>query len=231
MTDSDTWELHDDRPLASLCYGPQRVRMTVIGLGGGDLLVVSPGVPVSDAAWDRLAGWGRPRFLLAPNKFHNLGLRGWRERFPAARVVADPRALPRLRRKFPELEIDDLAPLVAALPAGVRLLSPASAKQGETWVSVETAAGAAWVVADAIVNETRLPGGALGLLMRALGFRAGLLTNPFFKRVFLGDRAAYRRWISAELARDRPVLLIPAHGAPLRDPDLASRLRAISDAA
>ena len=47
--DADTWELHDDRPLASLRYGPQRVRMTAIGLGGGDLLVVSPGVPVSVA--------------------------------------------------------------------------------------------------------------------------------------------------------------------------------------
>lgn len=51
------------------------------------------------------------------------------------------------------------------------------------------------------------------------------------KRLFLADKAAYKVWMGGELDRDPPVLLVPAHGAPVRGPDLSSRLRAVTDAA
>jgi len=228
----DTWEIFDEAlPFAGAVYGPQRVRMAVIGLGDGGLLVVSPGLPVSDEGWAALARLGTPRFLLAPNHFHNAGLAGWKARFPGATIVAHPRAQARLRRKVPGVAIEDLEPLAAALPAGVRIFSPPSAKQGETWVAAQTGAGVAWFVTDGLVNESRLPRGVLGLLMRVLGFRTGLITNPFFKRMFLADRAAYKAWVAAELERDAPTLFVPAHGAVLRGPEVAAQLRAATDAA
>ena len=58
-------------------------------------------------------------------------------------------------------------------------------------------------------------------IMKLLGFRTGLMTNPFFKRLFLSDKAAYKAWMLAELERDPPVLFVPSHGAPLRGADLA----------
>jgi hypothetical protein len=227
-----TWEIYDEtRPFAGAVYGSRRVRMVVIGLGGGALLVVSPGVPLSEACWEQLSRWGTPRFLLAPNHFHNAGIATWKARFPDATVVAHPRAHARLRRKVPGVEIEDLAPLEAALPEGVRVFGPPMAKQGETWVSVKTKEGAAWFVTDGILNEKRMPGGPLGLLLRLLGFRAGLMTNPFFKRFFLTNKAAYQEWVNTELDRDQPVLFVPSHGVPLRGPDLFSRLRAVTNAA
>ena len=189
-----------------------------------------PGVPMSDAGWEALARLGAPRFLLAPNHFHNAGLAAWQARFPEAKIVAHPRALPRLRKKLPGLTIADLAPLVAALPTDIRVFSPPMAKQGETWVSIATQHGVAWFVTDALVNEERLRG-AMGLFMRLMGFRTGLMTNPFFKRLFLSDKAAYKAWMLAELERDRPTLFVPAHGAVLRGTDLVDRLRAATDAA
>lgn len=228
----DTWEIYDERlPFLGAQYGPQRVRMAAIGIGGGALLVVSPGAPVSEARWEQLSRWGTPRFLLAPNHFHNAGIAAWKARFPGAAVVAHPRALARLRKKLPGVTIEDLAPLEAALPEGIRVFSPPTAKQGETWVSVKTNEGAAWFVTDSIVNEERMPRGPMGLLFRLLGFRAELMTNPFFKRFFLTDKAAYKAWVGAELDRDRPVLFVPSHGAPLRGPDVCSRLRAATEAA
>jgi hypothetical protein len=205
--------------------------MAVIGLGGGALLVVSPGTPVSEAQWEKLSQWGTPRFLLAPNHFHHIGIPAWKARFPDATVVAHPRALARLRKKVPGVTIEDLAPLEAALPEGVRVFGPPMAKQGETWVSVKTKEGAGWFVTDGIVNEQRLPGGLTGVIIRLAGFRTELMTNPFFKRFFLADKAAYKAWIGTELDRDNPVLFIPSHGAPLRGPDVSSRLRAVTDAA
>jgi hypothetical protein len=228
----DTWEIYDEAtPFAGARYGSQRVRMAVIGLGGGALLVVSPSESLSEPLLAELSRWGTPRFLLAPNQFHTLGLRPWKERFPDARIVAHPRAHARLRKKLAGIAVEDLAPLEAALPEGMRLFGPPMAKQGETWVSLKTKEGTAWFVTDAIMNEERLPRGPLGLLMRLLGFRAELITNPFFKRMFLEDKAAYKAWVSAELDRDPPALFVPSHGAPVRGPDVRDRLRAVTEAA
>jgi hypothetical protein len=205
--------------------------MAVIGLGGGSLLVVSPSAPLSEPLLTELAKWGTPRFLLAPNQFHTLGIAPWKARFPDARVVAHPRAHARLRRKLPGITIEDLAPLTAALPEGMRLFGPPMAKQGETWVSLRVKEGTAWFVTDAILNEVRLPRGPLGLLLRLVGFRAELMTNPLFKRVFLEDKAAYKAWVRAEIERDAPALFVPSHGAPLRGLDVPDRLRAATEAA
>ncbi|MBK7829525.1 hypothetical protein [Nannocystis sp.] len=101
---TDRWDIYDDTlPFAGAKYGPQRARMAAIGIGDGGLLIVSPGVPMSDAAWHELANLGAPRFLLAPNHFHNAGLAAWQARFPAATIVAHPRAQARLRKKLPGL--------------------------------------------------------------------------------------------------------------------------------
>lgn len=227
-----TWEVYDDvLPFAGAIYGKQRVRMAVFGLGGGSLLVVSPGAPMTEADWEEVARMGTPRFLLAPNSFHNGGLAAWKARYPEAKVVAHARAQARLRKQVRGVEIEDVALLEAALPEGMRLLSPPMAKQGETWVSVRTKKGCAWFVTDALVNEPRLPPGVVGIAARVIGFRTELMTNPIFKRIFLKDKAAYKAWVNVELDRDRPSLFVPSHGDVLRGVDVVDRLRAATDAA
>ncbi len=226
------WDIFDEAlPFAGAIYGKQRVRMALFGLGGGALLVVSPGVPMTDADWAEVDRLGKPRFLLAPNSFHNGGLAVWKARYPEATVVAHSRAQARLRKQVPGVAIEDLSLLEAALPEGMRVFGPPMAKQGETWVSARTSEGVAWFVTDGIVNETKLPPGIGGFFIRLVGFRTGLMTNPIFKRIFLKDKAAYKAWVAAELERDRPTLFVPSHGAPLRGADLIERLRAATDAA
>lgn len=225
----DPWEIYDDSaPFAGLTYGPQRARMAAIGIGGGGLLVVTPGTQMTEERWSQLASLGTPRFLLAPNAYHNVGIAAWKKRFPEARVVAHPRSIKRLRKQVPGVEFEDLSVLEAALPAGVRLLSPPQARQGETWVSVKTKDGVGWFVTDSIMNEEKIPGGGVGFVMKLVGFRAGLMTNPFFKRVFLRDKPAYKQWVCSELDRDRPNLFVPAHGRVLRGSDVTEQLREVT---
>jgi hypothetical protein len=227
-----TLEIYDEAlPFAGAHYAGRRARMAIFGLGGGDLLVVTPGVPSSDTFWDEVARLGTPRFLLAPNHFHNAGLAAWKKRFPDAKVVAHARAHARLRKQVPGVAVEDLSLLEAALPEGMRVFGPPMAKQGETWVSVRTKDGNAWFVTDSIINEERLPGGPMGLMLRLVGFRAELMTNPLFKRIFLKDKQAYKAWVGEELDRDQPVLFVPSHGAVLRGPDVCARLRAVTQAA
>ncbi len=231
-TSAGPWEVYAAAiPFAGCIYGRQRVRMAVVGLGDGDLLVISPGVPRDERAWEQLAAWGKPRFLLAPNHFHHMGIPAWVQRFPDVTVVAAARALPRLHKQLPGHRLADLSALQAVLPDHVRVFGPPMAKQGETWVAVTTSAGVAWFVTDALVNEARLPKGALGLLMRLVGFRTGLMTNPFFKRFFLANRAAYKAWMKAELERDQPTLFVPSHGQVVRGANVCELLQHATDAA
>ena len=232
MNAPKAWDVYDEAlPFTGAIYGKQRVRMAILGIGKGALLVVSPGGPMTEEDWRHVDGLGTPRFLLAPNSYHNGGLAAWKGRYPEATVVAHPRALKRLRAQVPGVAIDDLSALEAALPSGMRLLSPPMAKQGETWVSATTSDGIAWFVTDALVNEARLPPGAVGFAARLIGFRTGLMTNPIFKRIFLKDKAAYKAWVSAELDRDRPTLFVPSHGDVVRGSDVIDQLRAATNAA
>jgi hypothetical protein len=92
-------QLHDDlwiarRPLSFL--GLQLgTRMTVVRFGE-DLLLHSPVAP-DDALLDALAGLGRVRWVVGPNRFHHLFLGPWMERGAEGWAVAG------LHRKRPDL--------------------------------------------------------------------------------------------------------------------------------
>ena len=231
-SERDSWEMHDEATgFMSAVYGKQRVRMAAVALGNGDLLVISPGVPTSEARFAALEKIGRPRFLLAPNHFHNGGIATWHARYPDAIVAAHPLALPRLRKQVPGVPFEDLTRLEAALPSHLRLFGPQMAKQGETWLSIRMATGNAWFVTDGIINEKRMAGGLLGAAFRLIGFRAQLMTNPLFKRLFLRDKAAYKTWVCGQLDADQPVLFVPSHGVPLIGPEVTGELRAVTLAA
>lgn len=227
-TAEEPWEIFDESlPLLGARYGKARVRMVALGLRGGGFVVVSPGRTRDSAVFEALERRGEPRYLLAPNHFHNAGLAPWKERYPGAKLVADPKAHARLGRKVTGVgPFGDLESLRAELPDGVRLFGPPMATQGEAWLSVPTATGRAWYVCDAVVNDAKVP-----LLFRVLGFRPELMTNPLFKRLFLQSKSEYKTWMLGELERDKPTLFIPSHGDVLRGDTVTAELRRVTEAA
>jgi Domain of unknown function (DUF4336) len=78
---------------------PYPTRMTVVALGQGALMVISP---ISPEATDfhALGKLGRVAHLVAPNKLHHLFLGDWKKRFPDARLYAGP-GLARKRSDLP----------------------------------------------------------------------------------------------------------------------------------
>jgi hypothetical protein len=145
----------------------------------------------------------------------------WMRACPDARIVAHPTAHARLHKKVNRAyEIAGLDALANVLPDGVRVFGPPQAKQGETWIGVERDALRALVVCDSIVNFA-----SIGWQFKVLGFRTGLMTTPFFKRLFLTSKVAYKEWTREELQRHPPTLFVPGHGDVARGDDVAERLR------
>lgn len=64
-----------------------QTRMTVIALGEGLLLHSPSPAPLSPGARKELEALGAPRYLLAPNEIHNVGLRAFQEAYPGAHTT------------------------------------------------------------------------------------------------------------------------------------------------
>jgi hypothetical protein len=199
------------------------LRSLVVRLADGRVAVHSPIRGLGRRAHDALAAIGAPAFLIAPNHFHNLGLREYAAAYPGASVIASPTAAPRVARRCGH-EVHTPALLGAALPAGMSLLEPPGTRAGELWLSFESPAGRAWSAGDAFFNIARTPRTPMGLLLRLLGISAGLRIGASF-RWLVRDRPGYRRWLLDAIAAQRPTTLIPCHGEILADPELPQRLR------
>ncbi len=227
------WTVIDEQAglwaLESFNKGGFSLRTTALCLRDGGVLLASPTRGLGDAAHEELAALGTPSLLLAPNHFHHLGLGEHRERYPEARVVASAVAAPRLRKKT-GFDVATLDEARARLPDGVGIVEPAGTRSGETWLSVSTARGTAWVVSDAFFNLPSLPRNMFGLALRATGTGPGLRIGRTYTALAVGDKRAYGAWLSGMLDRSPPSLLVPGHGDVLEGPDLAERLRALAAA-
>jgi hypothetical protein len=201
------------------------LRALAIRLTGGRLAIHSPIRGLGRQAHGELAGIGVPAFLIAPNHFHNLGLREYAAEYPGVIIVASATAVRRVKRLC-RREVQDESALRGELPAGVSVLVPPGTRAGELWLSIDTPAGRAWTVGDAFFNIARTPPTPIGLLLRLLGISPGLRIGTSF-RWLVRDRAGYRRWVLAALTAQQPTTLIPCHGDILTDASLADRLIAL----
>ena len=201
-------------------------RTTVLGGSGTDLAVYNPGATVPADLVADLRRRGRVTLLVAANHFHHLGIAAWRAAFPEALVVASPLAIPRLRGHGVEASGHG----GIALPAGAQVLEPVGLRTGEIWLSLATGRGRCWIVGDAFFNVARTPRNPTGLMLWLTGTTPGLRVGTTFRRLAVGERAAYRSWLAEALATERPEILVPAHGEVLRDAQLPRRLATLAAA-
>jgi hypothetical protein len=193
----------------------------IVRLGSGELLLHNP-TWLGEGTFERIDALGRVRYLFTPNHFHNLHLRRFAVRYPAATVVAGEGALARLAR----LGIDGVQPIEAQPDLSpLRALSCAGAKNGETWLSIPSEDGPTWLVGDAFFNIERPVTGSMGWLLRALRVAPNLQVSRTFR--FLVQPKPYREWALATLADEQPVRLLPAHGEPLAGAGLPAQLGAL----
>ena len=179
------WHVPHEIRLAGL---PIRTRMTVIRLGHGRLFVHSP-VPLDAARRAAIEALGTVAFIVAPNRFHHVFIRAWREGYPDALVCAAP-GLPAKRpnvrfdrvlgdRAEPEWE-DELAQhWFAGMPALNEIVFFDRASR-------------TLLVTDVCQHITARDPRAVTWLAGALGVRARLAMSRSLRLLMLRDRRAAR---------------------------------------
>lgn len=192
----------------------ENLRCTAIRLRSGGLCLFSPVRGLGDKAVASLQELGDVEILLAPNHWHNMGLHEYAKAFPAASLCASPGASVRLAH-ITQLHFEGLSQLQRLLPGNVRIVVPAGLKTGEIWLSIADVQCHAWVVVDAFCG----PAGKI----RDTGNGPGILGT--FPKYGLADRMVYLDWLERHIEADMPTVMVPCHGAVLRDLQLPSEIR------
>lgn len=191
----------------SLPRGGLNRRMAVVRLGDGRLLFHNA-IPLSEPDLQALAAWGRPSFLLVPNRFHRLDVHAFRERHPGLAVLCPAPARPHVERV---VRVDGGLELLPPDPA-LSAIALEGSRGDEPVLLVRSPGGRATLVfGDAVMNIAHRPG-LEGLLLRLLGSSGGARVTRIARLIAVSDRAR----LAAHLARlaDTPglVRLLVSHG-------------------
>lgn len=198
----------------------------IVALGDGRAVVVSPNVDPTEPDFARAESAGEVVALVAPNAMHNLGIRAWRERFPAARLLAPDLGLNRLNG----LGLGSFEPVRSLdLPPGLRAVELEGARLGSLILRSDRGARPVVYVDELMGNQQApSPSRMFRTLFWLTGSAPGLVPNYFYSRLFLKDRHGAAQAILAELGGD-PVVLC-AHGAPIRTADELATTRTLLQA-
>ena len=133
--------------------------------------------------------------------------------FPDASLSAPEGACDRLEKRL------GMRPsaIMPTLAAGMAFLFPEGLKAPEVWLRAETADGVAWAVCDAFAG----PAGADDMPAARPKPRGAFAT------MCLGDPPLYKAWALAQIARDQPTQLFPAHGNRVAGAELVQGLNHI----
>jgi hypothetical protein len=227
-SDEGTWEKISSSPeLYSWSQSHKNffdLRMVALRLDNGKLLVYSPLPLKKDEDFRKLDELGEVAVILAPNIYHNLGIKPFRERYPALQLVAAPSAIPRLQKVTGE-KFSTPDSIAALLPADAAVVEPHGLKNGELWISLRgPQREGILVVGDAFFNISAPKGKIFHTLLRLTGAGFGFRVSHVFHMFGMDDRAAYRAWLDQLVKFLRPKVLIPCHGAILRSETLGAEL-------
>ena len=79
-------------------FGPGTATALAVPIDGGIAVVSAPFQPAESVFTD-LEAHGKVRAIVAPNAFHNMGLAGWKARYPDAPIFAPAQSIPRLEEE------------------------------------------------------------------------------------------------------------------------------------
>lgn len=199
----------------------------------GSVVVLSPAVGLSESAYADLTRLGRVTALVATNGHHHLGMSAFREHFPSARGYAPSLAAARIGKKNPTAgELLPLSALQPLLGEDMVIREAPQTRSGELWAFLKLDAGFLWFASDILVNIEHLPNALIPrLLFRWTGSAPGYRIFNAALALIVKDKRAVLRAMLQDVQTHPPAVVLPAHGAPVTDGDVAGRTQSMLHAA
>ena len=195
-------------------------RMTVAALDGGGTAIWSP-VSLADTAMKKIEALGEPKLLVVPNQAHRMDIKPFKDRYPAARVIAPAGA---------QEKVEELVPLDATADPAMDLTVVPGMKLEEFAWTRRGAGGITLVLNDVLANVRHPKGLGAQLMARIFGFgvRRPRMSRPV-RRMFVDDAptvaARFRAWADMpDLSR-----VIVSHGEVIDEAAAAALRRAPDD--
>lgn len=199
-------------------------RMTVLALQGGGSAIWSA-IPLAEPEMARIEALGPVRFLIVPNQGHRLDLKPWKDRYPAAEIVAPPGARKAVMEAAPVGGTDD----VIGDPA-IAFQAVAGTKLDEFALTVRRADGTTLILNDILSNVRHPKGLGAHLMARVLGF--GMKrprTSTPVRLMFVKDGAALARQFRGWAALPDLRRIVVSHGDVIDQAPGEALLRAAAD--
>jgi hypothetical protein len=199
-------------------------RMTVLTLKDGGSAIWSA-IPLNDPNMARIEALGPVRFLIVPNQGHRLDLKPWKDRYPAARIIAPPSAREAVAEAAPVDATDDIVrdPAIAFQIVG-------GTKADEFALTVKRGDGTTLILNDILSNVKHPKGIGAHIMARLLGFG---VTRPRtswpVRRMFVKDPAAVAAQFRTWAALPNLKRIIVSHGDVIEEAPAAALTCAAAD--
>lgn len=232
-TTASGWQVIDDD--ACILVHPYRfdgeatANCFIARMAHGQLLVISPGCNMPEAAIGEIGRYGQVGALLANNGMHWKGLEEWKARFPRARVFASADAAHRIRKQNPNTpRFEPLGALMPLLGDTIIVTEMPASRIGETWTVVRRRQGAVWFASDLLTNMPRLVGPLPARwLFRLTGSAPGFRIFNLALMMRTHDRKRMLSQLLAGLTRFPPAVIVPSHGDVLHGPGVMETARGL----
>lgn len=223
-----SWTVLPHDPIDKLAHNLWRVRGTmpdpnvrrqmVLARMGDGRVIVHNAIALSDDEMRELEAWGTPSVIFVPNGFHRQDALIWKQRYPAAAVVAPAGSRKRVAKVVAVDAVTEEAPADATVK-----LAPLDGFPSESVLEVRSGDDATIVFNDAVLNMPRLRG-PIGMMLAP----TGQVSSPRFARWFMiKNKRAFAEQLDRLAATPGLRRVLVAHGKPITE-DPAAALRAVA---
>jgi hypothetical protein len=181
-------------------------RMTVVRLLDGTTIIYSP-IALDEAQMQRLEEFGRPAFLIIPGSHHRVDAKIWKQRYPAAKVIAAQGA-----RKA----VEEVVPVDSVVPdfgdRSVAFFTVPGTTMDEAALTVSSTSGMTLILNDILANVQNAKG-INSVVAWVFGFSGKQPKIPFPEKLsIIDDKAALAAQFQAWAADPALTRIIVSHG-------------------
>jgi len=195
---------------ANMPIGAFERRMTIVRQSDGTLILYSP-VALDEAQMAQIEAFGAPAFLIIPGSHHRLDASTFKDRYPAAKVIAADGAAE---------DVEEVVPVEETSPAfsdsAVQFVVVPGTSRNEAALLVTAGGGVTLIVNDIIANLHHMSGFG-GWIAKLFGFAGDKPQIPVPEKMsIIDDKKAlasqFRQWADLPLKR-----IVVSHGEPVTE--------------